>query len=238
MPDDVGDNDDRNCFKNHGYNTIYYNPAITYDAPKNADGTSFAGHQHGLHVTPRPTATTPHPARPTCPNTSTQNISESVSVNLGQQPVQRPRTAARNVTVTHNSHGLASGTRVTFSGAPARASTNNVTLNGNFTISNVTANTYRITTSNRANRTGTVGGANVVATFTRTTSVEVADYGWYEYQAAPTAPPSTCAADGNYVWRWPSNAAEERNFTNWYSYYRTRLLMMKSATGRAFADVG
>jgi len=30
---------------------------------------------------------------------------------------------------------------------------------------------------------------------------------------------------------------ERQNFVNWYSYYRTRMLMMKSATGAAFRDV-
>jgi type IV pilus assembly protein PilY1 len=33
-------------------------------------------------------------------------------------------------------------------------------------------------------------------------------------------------------------AAEQTNFANWYSYYRTRMLTMKSATGRAFRDIG
>lgn len=35
-----------------------------------------------------------------------------------------------------------------------------------------------------------------------------------------------------------STAIEKQNFANWYSYYRTRMLMMKSATGRAFKDIG
>lgn len=35
-----------------------------------------------------------------------------------------------------------------------------------------------------------------------------------------------------------SSAAEQTNFANWYSYYRTRMLMMKTATGRAFRDIG
>ena len=34
MPDSVGNDDDENCFKNFGYNTIYYNPSITYAVPK------------------------------------------------------------------------------------------------------------------------------------------------------------------------------------------------------------
>jgi type IV pilus assembly protein PilY1 len=31
---------------------------------------------------------------------------------------------------------------------------------------------------------------------------------------------------------------ERQNFANWYTFYRTRLMMMKSATGRAFVSIG
>lgn len=34
-----------------------------------------------------------------------------------------------------------------------------------------------------------------------------------------------------------ANATVNENFANWYSYYRTRLLMMKTATGQAFSTV-
>jgi type IV pilus assembly protein PilY1 len=36
----------------------------------------------------------------------------------------------------------------------------------------------------------------------------------------------------------PNGADERQNFANWYSYYRTRMLMMKTATGRAFQNIG
>jgi len=36
----------------------------------------------------------------------------------------------------------------------------------------------------------------------------------------------------------PGSTDERQNFANWYSYYRTRMLMMKSATGRAFVSIG
>ena len=36
----------------------------------------------------------------------------------------------------------------------------------------------------------------------------------------------------------PGGTDERTNFANWFSYYRTRMLMMKSATGRAFAGIG
>jgi type IV pilus assembly protein PilY1 len=35
----------------------------------------------------------------------------------------------------------------------------------------------------------------------------------------------------------PSGTDERQNFANWYSYYRTRLMMMKAATGRAFVEL-
>ncbi|UCH18542.1 MAG: PQQ-binding-like beta-propeller repeat protein [Burkholderiales bacterium] len=36
----------------------------------------------------------------------------------------------------------------------------------------------------------------------------------------------------------PAGADERTNFANWYSYYRTRMLLMKTATGRAFQNIG
>lgn len=35
----------------------------------------------------------------------------------------------------------------------------------------------------------------------------------------------------------PGGTDERQNFANWYSYYRTRLMMMKAATGRAFVEL-
>jgi type IV pilus assembly protein PilY1 len=34
-----------------------------------------------------------------------------------------------------------------------------------------------------------------------------------------------------------ATSAQKTNFANWYSYYRTRMLMMKTATGRAFSNL-
>ncbi|HSD59507.1 MAG TPA: PilC/PilY family type IV pilus protein, partial [Burkholderiales bacterium] len=38
--------------------------------------------------------------------------------------------------------------------------------------------------------------------------------------------------------RGPAGADERQNFANWFTYYRTRTLSMKSAAGRAFSTVG
>ena len=36
----------------------------------------------------------------------------------------------------------------------------------------------------------------------------------------------------------PGGTDERQNFANWFSYYRIRILMMKSGAGRAFASIG
>jgi type IV pilus assembly protein PilY1 len=42
---------------------------------------------------------------------------------------------------------------------------------------------------------------------------------------------------GNWTKVQISTAAEQQNFANWYTYYRTRMAMMKSAAGRAFVGL-
>ena len=60
---------------------------------------------------------------------------------------------------------------------------------------------------------------------------------YYDYTSNPTSPSSTCASDASYTKKTPSTVAEKTNYANWYSYYRKRILMMKSASGRAFDTV-
>jgi len=55
-------------------------------------------------------------------------------------------------------------------------------------------------------------------------------------------------ADNNFASRWtkkvvgpnsgPGGSDERTNFANWFTYYRTRILAMKTAASRAFANVG
>lgn len=232
MPDSVDGNDDSNCFRNFGYNRIYYNPSVTYAPPKNADGTDFAD-SNTTFTAARSNGFAGNSSTVDLSRTESRNTTETVEVTLGPNPFTTGNN--RNVTVTHAGHGFTNGTTITISGATR---VNGVTPNGQFQISNVTPNSYRIQLGSQANGSGSGGGSNVVVSHTRSVRADVPMYGWYEHRANPAAPPSTCAADSAYEWRWPTTADEKRNFTNWYSYYRTRLLTMKSATGRAFAGVG
>ena len=101
----------------------------------------------------------------------------------------------------------------------------------------------RSSAGNNATSAGTGGGNSVVASYPRGvgggSSVDAiySAYFYYEHTSNPTSPPSTCAANNAYTKKQPLTAAEKQNFANWYSYYRTRINMMKSASGRAFAPI-
>jgi len=218
MPDDVGSTtyNTRPCYRNFGFNKIYYNPAVTYIAPKNADGTPFTDSVYTAAKVDGFSSTS-----------TTVDLSKTVFA-LANNPFAVVN-GSRTVTVTHSGHGYTVGTVVSF--APS-TTFRNVTISGSYTITSVTTNTYTIQAATSANATDTTNGGNGI-----TETASVPGYFYYEYTAAPTAPPSTCASDASYTKRVPSTSAQQTNFANWYSYYRKRILMMKSASGRAFASV-
>ena len=81
------------------------------------------------------------------------------------------------VTVTDTAHGGATGDFVTFSGATA---VGGLTLNNEYQIAVLTANTYTITAATAATSTATGGGASVVAAYQINVGpeIEVALTGW------------------------------------------------------------
>ncbi len=62
-------------------------------------------------------------------------------------------------------------------------------------------------------------------TFTHSTAMSVAVQAFSPFQKVIVS-----ATSG------PSSSDERQNFANWFSYYRTRILMMKSGAGRAFVE--
>ena len=62
---------------------------------------------------------------------------------------------------------------------------------------------------------------------------------YYRYTGTTPAIPvaQTCYDDANYT-KVVVGPSEQQNFANWFSYYRTRILAMKSAVSLAFAGVG
>ena len=217
MPDNVSGNKSKYCFRNFGHNKIYYNPAITYVAPVNADGTSFADSNYNAAKSDGFAAAS-----------ATVDLAETV-FNLGNNPFTTTN-GSRNVVVAHSAHGYPVGTVVTFSSTVTFRGVT-ITAGTDYTITAAATNNYTIQAAVNATSGGNGGGSGIVET------ANVPGYYWYEYTANPTSPVSTCAANASYTKRVPTTAAEKTNFANWYSYYRTRVLMMKSATGHAFKTI-
>lgn len=140
LPDSVGNSKSGNCYKNHLYNRIYYDPTSTYAPPVYADGTSY-------------------------PNAS-YNAAKTDGFN---------------------------------------ASSGTTNLNNQF-------------------RAGSDGSGQQAY--------------YYSYTGGGTPTAGTCYNDNKYTKvSVPSTSAEAQNFANWYSYYRTRILAMKTAAGKAFKSI-
>lgn len=172
MPDNVENRYDTTGYKSHLCNTVYYNPAITYVPPKNADGTDFA------------------------------NASFTAARYNGFDSASSTRNLSNNYIAYDDTTGRNNGTDT------AQPAYYYVWSGGSPPSSSSTSST-----------TGCWPSAGGTTTpFTHTTG------NWTKRQVSSTSGPG--ATD------------ERQNFANWYSYYRTRLMMMKSATGRAFVSIG
>ena len=240
MPDAVGDNVDSKCYRNWGHNKLAYNPETTYSPPPGSSVGSLLpnavyteawinGFSHAAGTTDLSVPTTTTQAQPEV---------------LGTNPFRVVKNS-KTVTVTHLAHGYATGTVVTFTnlrssngslvstvGGVSIASTSQT--NRPFSITVIDANHYSFVGSAKAGSTTTGGGSGPIATTYITVSIPTY---YSQYTAAPTAPPSTCEPDASYTNQVPATTAEQTNFANWYSYYRTRSLMLKSTIGRAFAPL-
>ncbi|MBK7815885.1 MAG: hypothetical protein IPJ52_17180 [Rhodocyclaceae bacterium] len=138
LPDSVNGKQGDNCFKNHLYNKVYFNPGYTYPVPVDASGNPLGNATFGA--------------------------------------------AKRN--------GFDGG-----------------------------SSTTNLATAFKAHSGDTAQAAY-----------------YYEYTGGGTPTPGTCYANNKYTKRVVT-AAQEQNFANWYSYYRTRMQMMKSALSLAFKPI-
>jgi type IV pilus assembly protein PilY1 len=243
MPDSASD-DTKACYYNFGYNKIYYNPGIIYAPPKNAvlpdkaNASVTAAYDNGFN-------NTGGPRNLTLTTTTATGTTPSATRSLNSNPLAMTAGNSLVTVTTPTNHGLSTGTQVVISGlntsgSPAR--TNNMSINGNpftITVNPAFPNRFTFTTSRNATATGNYGGGGASYVFLTTTYTTTQDYYYYSFTANPTSPPSTCDVDGSYTQVPVSSMTgpQQQNFANWYSYYRTRLMMMKSAAGRAFSGV-
>ncbi len=174
MPDEMVSNMSRASYRNHFCNTIYYNPAVFYQAPPQlATGKKFATMSFTLAK---------DNGYDTSTSASTTNLSASFRAHTGGLlGSSSPDTAqpAYYYVITAGTPP-ASPLDAACSSAP--------------------------TSSTAASHSASGGGLT-----------------WTKVLVSATS--------------GPGGTDERQNFANWYSYYRSRIMMMKGATGRAFVSL-
>jgi type IV pilus assembly protein PilY1 len=168
MPDAAWAEGESDCFKNHGFNTVYYNPAVKYVPPKKADATDYPDANYFA-----------------APNDGFDALKGTT--NLDEDFV--PYVLGDNRNLALPPPPIPDPVPIGWEPPP--------------------------------------WGPQEVAP-------EPAYY--FRHVGNPDSPPATCEANGQYV-KVVVGPDERQNFANWYSYYRTRMLTMKSAAGRAFAGL-
>lgn len=211
LPDDAPQNDV--CFGSKDRNTIFYDPAKTYLPPLKADGTSYSNATfsgawvNGFRTGDGTTNLTSN--NPATPSlSSVQTVLSSTTTGPTICGKRDDSACRESKSTVNNADGSVTTTSTARGDAPGKVCSRN------------TANSCTITTT----VTTTVNGPSgrflwaVRNAGASTSSCQTADFTVVRYSAA-------------------LSAAQLQNYANWYSYYRTRMLAMRSAAGRAFASI-
>ncbi|MDK9701878.1 MAG: PilC/PilY family type IV pilus protein [Sulfuritalea sp.] len=214
MPDSLDAKANTVGIRNGKCNTVYYNPALTYETPQTVVGT---------------TTKTIEDINSASPTTFTSAYEDGFYLytgrSLGTYPQRNLETSFRAFQDNIFGVGRSYDTDVSDPAQPAYY----WTYLGATTLVPATGDCNKALTSS-----------------TDSTTAEICtDSSRYPNTIAPIF--ATCAAAGKTaLWRktivtgasGPGLTDERQNFANWYSYYRQRLTMMKSAAGKAFLALG
>jgi type IV pilus assembly protein PilY1 len=247
-------------------NQVYYNPNITYDPPVNAAGTPFAdasftaaygGSQGGYASTLTEVNL----------NTNFQANQSGVGGNAGaidaigsayyyvyfgtqDTQLERNYNSTTNTFFTECNYAQNNATALTLFSKRRLASTSTTTIvvggssGSNVSINDIKVNGIQIMSAASTGNTSTsVVATNVAARitlngFSATASGSTITITGPTSSAnhTPQITESTSMTFTADVFP-DTTAAKLTNFANWYSYYRTRMLMMKTATGLAFSNL-
>ena len=232
MPDDMSDTS-KYGFKAAQCNGVAFDPTVFYTAPLNADGTSYANANFNAA------------ADDGYVSISTNSSSSSVTVGTGSKTFNIPSAG---------SSAYSNGTPVVIvSTADATVWMSGTVTSWNTSPSNGSKNLV-------VNVTNTAG-SGTLASWTVKLALDLTGSTYYTYSGAETRMNWTYDASGNVVTSTnfykqcmstvgstpgsgvftavtltnAATAAAKQNYANWYSYYRTRRLMTRTATGRAFS---
>ena len=244
-------------YKSSQCNSIYYNPTIIYPPPRNADGTTFPnstytgawvnGYNTGAGTVNLSTSfyafdntssfgagtDTLQPAyyynylgTQAANGTNYQNTSSNfyLECNLNDTPLPQSTITLSGSGNTTVSSITVNGVQI-MSGTSASASTSSAAATN--VAAKITLNGFSATASGS---TITITGPNSAATFT---PVVTKSGGLVFTPVAfnPFVRVNVSATSG------PGGTDERQNFANWFSYYRIRILLMKSGASRAFVGI-
>lgn len=231
--------------RNSGYNSIYYNPAITYTPPLKYDGTSYlsmtSANTTGWTKVPYDGFGVQTPSN--FPNTGTNNLftdaTSGTTQNLtssayyyvfipGEYCTSASQQSCNTQATFSSSYPIPAKLRWctdTYLGTCRATRIDTAPTNGStYTYPRYPGQSYK---PSRYAVTTTVPGSNTKVTITPTVTS-------YPYPGTTTrhTERTDCAAASN----GPCTYAEEMtNFANWWAYYRMRMQMAKSAASIAFS---
>lgn len=264
MPAADGTNSGKNCTKWYGYNTLFYNPAVTYKAPLKADGTrfadsSFTGAKNNGYSTSVYASTTDLSALSSpgtwlseawFPSLSRRHQITSIKVTLldgttkellGTPAVPVPASPG---TDSRDTLGQAAAAQINVNTATTGFSAAYDNWNNILTITAPSSQAGLTTTPTITTLKTESGGAKTSITAEAFTGFGVVTYNYYSTHK--TNPASTgCDANSSYtIIGAPSDiaapgvsngsAAALTNYANWYSYYRKRIYLAKASAAEAF----
>lgn len=242
-------------------NQVYYNPAETYLPPVYADGTSYgdasftAAYANGYGGTNG------------APGGTTVNLNTGFIASQSLNPDSTGQSAyyfaytgsqttqlLKNYNSTSNTfynecssaQNAAPGSNVFSKRRIATAETTTITVSGsnNTSVTGITVNGVQImSAASTASTINTTVASNIAAKITLNGYSAGASGGVVTITGPTSAANYTpvITQSGSMTLTtdvFPDiSAASQTNFANWYSYYRTRLMMMKTATGLAFKNL-
>jgi type IV pilus assembly protein PilY1 len=253
-PDEAEPFFDKFGYKTSQCNSIYYNPTINYVPPKNSDGTNFPnasftgawvnGYNTGAGTVNLATSFYAYDNTSGGGNGSDPTQPAYYYNYLGTQTPDFINTASQFYQECNLPMANGPTAKITVSGSSG-TSVSSITVNG---VSIMSAGTSSSNTSSTvasriaaaitvagysatvSGSTVTITGPNSAATFTPV----ITKSGTMTITPTAFAPFNKVVVSAT---SGPLATDERTNFANWFSYYRYRILMMKSGAGRAFVSV-
>lgn len=232
------------CFKHYLHNRIYYNPNLTYAPPPKGDGTflpnaSFTaakdnGFTTGASTTTDLTGRVYNNHAIDTPLDMAADNACHLDAHYTQVNLLASATATTAVIVVSGSSNTSvSGIKVNstqeiMSGTAATSSSSS-------TLATRIRDQINLCTTAKVGNCTTIGGHGYTATVSTDTITLTGLAGTAATLTVTKGNTGTMAFSSTI---FPiADTTKLTNFANWYSYYRTRLLMMKSSTGFAFNSI-